>query len=149
MEKLLVDMRAEMERSIRSNNPNASRDCRAAWYWSYIGSVDMARQLGLIAEQHRQELYAEAKELKKLAHEYHGVQAVGEGGDTRPNGDKASSMDKYSAYLTRLRDSSVTNMFGAIPYLQKSFPELAADDEQAKKVLTAWMDSFPDSGNES
>lgn len=54
-------------------------------------------------------------------------------------------VNKYFAYLNRLRDSGVTNMFGAIPYLQKAFPELAADYERAKEILTIWMDSFSSS----
>lgn len=76
VEKLLADMRSEAEHAIRSDNPNASRDCRVAWYWSYIGSVDMAQQLGLVTEQRQRELYAEVEELKTLAHEYHGIKAV-------------------------------------------------------------------------
>ena len=36
------------------------RDGRVAWYWSFIGSLDMARQLGLITEERRQELYEKA-----------------------------------------------------------------------------------------
>ncbi len=50
-------------------------------------------------------------------------------------------MKKYFDYLDHLRDSGVTNMFGAAPYLQKKFPELGFDETCAREVLTAWMDS--------
>lgn len=50
-------------------------------------------------------------------------------------------MEQYFRYLERLRNSGIVNMFGAIPYLQREFPELAFDDAKAKAVLCAWMDS--------
>ncbi len=42
-------------------------------------------------------------------------------------------------YLDALRASGVTNMMGAIPYIQDefSFPK-----DAAKKMLTAWMHTF-------
>lgn len=43
---------------------SSKEDSRVAWYWSFIGSLDMARQLGLITEERRQELYEKAKEMK-------------------------------------------------------------------------------------
>lgn len=46
---------------------------------------------------------------------------------------------EYFRYLDTLRDSGVTNMFGAAPYLEEAF-EL--DKRQAKKYLTAWMEYF-------
>ena len=48
-------------------------------------------------------------------------------------------MEKYFAYLERLRESGVINMFGAVPYLQQAFPELAGDRDRAKRILMAWM----------
>ncbi len=42
----------------------SKEDGRVTWYWSFIGSLDMARQLGLITEERRQELYEKAKEMK-------------------------------------------------------------------------------------
>lgn len=50
-------------------------------------------------------------------------------------------MEKYFAYLNRLRDSGTTNMYGAVPYLQRDFPELCFDAERAREVLAAWMNS--------
>ncbi len=55
-------------------------------------------------------------------------------------------MEKYFVYLEELRRSGVTNMFGARPYLQKEFPELADDPERAREILLAWFDSFRTKG---
>ncbi len=48
--------------------------------------------------------------------------------------------EEYFAYLTALRDSCITNMYGAVPYLMNGFPELTEDE--ARDILTAWMNSF-------
>ena len=48
--------------------------------------------------------------------------------------------EKYYEYLDGLRESGVTNMFGAAPYLVNQFHEL--DEALAKKVLTDWMETF-------
>jgi hypothetical protein len=47
---------------------------------------------------------------------------------------------EYADFLISLRDSGITNMFGASPYLADAFPELSKDD--ARKVLVLWMESF-------
>jgi len=67
VEKLIAAMRAEAERAIRSDNDNQTREGRLAWYWSYIGALDMAQQLGVITDKRRQELYKEVEDLKNLA----------------------------------------------------------------------------------
>jgi predicted aconitase len=46
----------------------------------------------------------------------------------------------YFEYLDTLRESGITNMFGAAPYLQESFPEL--DRFEAKEIVIEWMSSF-------
>jgi len=43
-------------------------------------------------------------------------------------------------FLDLLRESGVTNMFGARPYVEEEFPELESD--QAGKVLVYWMHTF-------
>jgi hypothetical protein len=48
-------------------------------------------------------------------------------------------MQEYFEYLNELRDSGVTNMFGAAPYLKMEFGMSSRD---AKMVLLAWMKSF-------
>ena len=51
---------------------------------------------------------------------------------------------KYFDYLEDLRESGEVNMFGAVPYLQRQFPELGFDGKRAGMVLQAWMDSYKD-----
>ena len=48
-------------------------------------------------------------------------------------------MEKYFEYLVELRDSGVTNMFGARPYLMAAFD---LDAKTASHVLTQWIKSF-------
>ncbi len=56
------------------------------------------------------------------------------------------NVDKeYSDFLVALRDSGVTNMFGAAPYLQDAF---GLDKREAREVLANWMRSFGESLNE-
>jgi hypothetical protein len=43
-------------------------------------------------------------------------------------------------YLDSLRESRITNMFGARPYVQQAFPKWGP--EKAGKVLTTWMKTF-------
>ena len=57
-------------------------------------------------------------------------------------------MMKYFEYLDRLREPGVTNMFGAVPYLQQKFPELSFDRAQAVYILRQWMASYGDGGND-
>lgn len=47
---------------------------------------------------------------------------------------------KYFAFLNELRESGITNMFGAGPFLEDEFPEL--NRQEAKDELLAWMQSF-------
>ena len=48
-------------------------------------------------------------------------------------------MKEYFSFLDVLRESGVTNMFGAAPYLQQEF---GLTSKEARKVLAAWMNSF-------
>lgn len=59
-------------------------------------------------------------------------------------------MKQYFEYLNALRDSGVTNMYGATPFLQEKFPELRHDPRRAREILVAWMESFSEGqGDES
>lgn len=49
-------------------------------------------------------------------------------------------LDEHLKFLDALRESGVTNMFGARPYLRDRFPYLTK--EAAGKVLSYWMASF-------
>jgi hypothetical protein len=48
--------------------------------------------------------------------------------------------DEHLEYLDKLRESGVTNMWGAQPYVQRRFYKL--DEEQAAGVLGYWMKTF-------
>lgn len=48
--------------------------------------------------------------------------------------------DEYLEYLDDLRDSGVTNMYGAAAYLAEDCPELSI--EQSKELLLYWMRTF-------
>lgn len=47
--------------------------------------------------------------------------------------------DEHLEYLDELRESGVTNMFGAGSYLQEYF---GLDRKEASTVLTYWMKTF-------
>ena len=49
---------------------------------------------------------------------------------------------KYFDYLEQLRESGETNMWGAVPYLQREFPELGVDKARAREIHSAWMKSY-------
>lgn len=52
------------------------------------------------------------------------------------------NMQEYFDFLEKLRDSGVTNMYGATPYLQKQFPELRHDFKRAVNIMHSWFDTF-------
>ena len=58
------------------------------------------------------------------------------------NKENNNPNQKYFDYLELLRESGVTNMLGAVPYLQREFPELAIDRERARSIHRAWLDSY-------
>jgi hypothetical protein len=45
-------------------------------------------------------------------------------------------------YLDDVRESGVTNMYGAAPYVAMEFPELSKS--QSRDVLLYWMATFED-----
>jgi len=50
--------------------------------------------------------------------------------------------EEHLRYLDQLRESGVTNMFGAAPFVLLQFPDLS--EQQAKQVLIYWMRTFSD-----
>lgn len=46
----------------------------------------------------------------------------------------------YYKFLDDLRESGITNMYGAIPYLIEAFSELS--QKEAKEILKNWMETF-------
>lgn len=49
------------------------------------------------------------------------------------------STEEVFEYLDALRQSGVTNMFGAAPYVEKEF---GLGRNAARKLVVAWMDTF-------
>lgn len=49
-------------------------------------------------------------------------------------------IDEHLEYLDNLRESGVTNMYGARPYVANAFPDLSGDE--SKEILVYWMASF-------
>lgn len=49
-------------------------------------------------------------------------------------------MEDYFKFLDTLRESGITNMFGAAPILQEAFPEL--DRYSSRDVVIKWMETF-------
>jgi len=47
--------------------------------------------------------------------------------------------DEHLEYLDDLRESGVTNMFGAGPYVQKEF---MLNKDEARDIVLYWMKSF-------
>jgi hypothetical protein len=48
-------------------------------------------------------------------------------------------MNEYFEYLEELRQSGVTNMFGASPYLMEEF---GLSKYEARDILSQWMKSY-------
>lgn len=51
-----------------------------------------------------------------------------------------SEKETYFKYLDNLRESGVTNMYGARPYLMGMYPELTT--VLAVAILSEWMKTF-------
>jgi hypothetical protein len=49
-------------------------------------------------------------------------------------------------FLNVLRESGVTNMFGAGPYIQEEF---GLDKKESRRILTLWMENFNEEGTYS
>lgn len=47
--------------------------------------------------------------------------------------------EEHKKYLDELRESGVTNMFGAAPYLEDEFD---LDRVEARSILSDWMKTF-------
>ena len=57
---------------------------------------------------------------------------------TQYNEEEIDNPEYYFEYLNKLRDSGVTNMFGAVPYLRAEF---GLDRNTARQILATWMKS--------
>ena len=54
------------------------------------------------------------------------------------NNEVEKDYGEYFEYLEELRESGVTNMFGATPYLQDQF---GISQYEAREILGKWMES--------
>tara|TARA_R100001510_G_C7655602_1_gene214852 strand:+ start:3803 stop:3985 length:183 start_codon:yes stop_codon:yes gene_type:complete len=48
--------------------------------------------------------------------------------------------DEVFQFLDELRESGVTNMFGAASFIRTSFPNV--DKKQSRELLSEWMETF-------
>ena len=64
VEQAIASMRDETIREIGKDTISAA--AKLAWYWSYIGALDMAQELGLIDNSRRYALYREAEKFKPV-----------------------------------------------------------------------------------
>ena len=49
-------------------------------------------------------------------------------------------LDEYLDFLDELRETGVTNMWGAAPYIEQEFPEVG--ERESEEILVYWMKSF-------
>lgn len=47
--------------------------------------------------------------------------------------------EDHKEYLDELRESGITNMFGASPYLAEEF---FLDEKESREIVSEWMRSF-------
>ena len=110
----------------------------------------------------RLDAYGSAQDLANFGNKYHGkkfgdyevfhvddddrldIVRVIKSSKLREN--KSYHTEEHARFLTALRDSGVTNMFGAGPYLAAEFD---LDKREARKILASWMESFSENLNES
>ena len=55
------------------------------------------------------------------------------------------TQEAANLFLDTLRESGVTNMFGATPYIEQRF---GVNYEEAKQFLVTWMDTFSERHND-
>ena len=89
VEQVIAGLKSETIREITKEN--ARPEAQLAWYWTYIGSLDMAQQLGLINGARRQALYREVGQFKP-AYEIKAIQEV------KPNHLAAAEMSVEGNY---------------------------------------------------
>lgn len=59
---------------------------------------------------------------------------------------KTTELEKnVFSFLNGLRETSVTNMFGAVPYIRQAFPDMPKF--AAKKLLLLWFEVYNEEGN--
>ena len=66
--------------------------------------------------------------------------------ENKSNNSRESSENEIEVfiYLNELRESGITNMFGASVYIEEEF---GYDRRTSISLLTTWMDNFNEEGN--
>lgn len=54
--------------------------------------------------------------------------------------------EEYLHFLDGLRDSGITNMYGAAPYIEDAF---GVTKQEARKILLYWMSTFSERQKEN
>jgi hypothetical protein len=60
----------------------------------------------------------------------------------RMNDEQFEEWERYFIFLNVLRESGVTNMFGATTYLAEHFEDDDMSDKQWREVLMCWMQNY-------
>tara|TARA_R100000152_G_C6770333_1_gene196474 strand:- start:606 stop:833 length:228 start_codon:yes stop_codon:yes gene_type:complete len=61
-------------------------------------------------------------------------------GETQMTTKYTETETEVFAFLDRLRESGITNMWGASPYIREMFPEIQR--YEANRLLVKWMETF-------
>jgi len=80
-------------------------------------------------------VYKKLEELKRTLESEDTMNTTDQTTEQRP----ARCTEKHLEYLDELRESGVTNMFGARPYLQRRF---SLEPKEAGAILAYWMRTF-------
>ena len=64
---------------------------------------------------------------------------IAKNGNVRNTTLADAKKEEYFDYLDNLRESGVTNMFGAAPYLQEAFDLTKIE---AREILKEWMENY-------
>ena len=70
---------------------------------------------------------------------HHAVSKTINGGMIKMDKPEACK-EEHLVYLDTLRESGVTNMFGALPYLLDEFDDL--NEHNGREILSYWMKTF-------
>ena len=66
--------------------------------------------------------------------------------DCEDKGGVGVDKQVYFEYLDALRESAITNMFGAAPYLANAFD---LSKQEAREILKEWMETFSERHKET
>lgn len=118
-EELLEAMKNESLRMIEATHVLSAKN---AWYYSHLGSLDFARQMGLISEERRQELYQEfSRAIDLITEQWNDVLKEGENMTNKKLARLLYENEKISFGMIDEPNIIITN--GAINYDNGFFDE--------------------------